>query len=79
MTAHPDTLDAAAERTAFEVAAAECAARAAAERLRAPSGLHECIDCGGPIGPLRLAVAPGAMRCLHCAQIHEHDRAAGAR
>lgn len=78
MTAYPDPLDRAAAATAALVDAAEAAARAAAGRLHAPSGLRDCLDCGGPIGPQRLAAVPGAVRCVRCAQIHEHDRAAGA-
>ncbi|SEM78989.1 phage/conjugal plasmid C-4 type zinc finger protein, TraR family [Syntrophus gentianae] len=50
-------------------------------RVRKKAGLHrslaggtgcsECIDCGEPIEPARLAVMPNAIRCLDCQSRHE--------
>lgn len=31
----------------------------------------DCNDCGGAIGPRRLAAHPTATRCIHCARAHE--------
>lgn len=43
---------------------------AALARLR--DGTYgECVDCGEPIAPARLAVYPTAMRCVTCQEAHE--------
>lgn len=64
--------------------AAEAHARqerdAAVARIRgelAPSPDDDCIDCGGPIGPLRKAALPSAERCITCQVTHEKRGARG--
>jgi RNA polymerase-binding transcription factor DksA len=43
---------------------------AALARMRDGS-YGECVDCGEPIAPARLAVYPTAMRCVACQEAHE--------
>ena len=69
--------DAAAELDIAEVrhAMAELAdVESAIARLNAGS-YGECVDCGEPIAPARLAAYPAAMRCFACQESYERKRA----
>lgn len=47
-------------------------AEIAATRERAANGTFgECVECGEPIAPARLAVNPTARRCADCQTRHE--------
>jgi DnaK suppressor protein len=48
--------------------------RAALERLEA-GRYGECLDCGEPIGRVRLAVQPAAARCMTCQAAFERASA----
>lgn len=54
--------------------AQQSAAALSAERLS-----NVCDDCPEPIEPERLAVCPGARRCLRCQEAHERFRRLHAR
>ncbi|SEM75113.1 phage/conjugal plasmid C-4 type zinc finger protein, TraR family [Syntrophus gentianae] len=74
----PDEIDQAQHHDEFFREQALCSHY---DRLRKKTGLHrslaggtgpsECIDCGDPIEPARLAVMPNAIRCLDCQARHE--------
>ncbi|WP_085970278.1 TraR/DksA C4-type zinc finger protein [Bordetella petrii] len=38
-----------------------------------------CLDCGDAIAPARLAVLPGAARCMDCQTAHEKQQTRHAR
>ena len=46
------------------------AARAALARIE-DGGYGDCVDCGEPIDPRRLALDPAAARCVRCAEAAE--------
>jgi phage/conjugal plasmid C-4 type zinc finger TraR family protein len=70
----PDVFDQAQEREQLErEAAIRRVLLDAADDQRA-TGDHDCADCEEPIPPERLAILPGAARCVHCQIIR--DRAA---
>jgi RNA polymerase-binding transcription factor DksA len=59
------------EHDLIEMSLKELAGIAAA-RARVASGTYgECVDCGEPIAPARLAVNPTATRCAECQAQHE--------
>lgn len=59
------------EHDLIEMSLKELAGIAAA-RARVANGTYgECIDCGEPIAPARLAVNPTARRCAECQAQHE--------
>ena len=39
--------------------------KAALQRVR-DGGFGDCLECGSPIGPRRLAAVPWAALCIHC-------------
>jgi len=50
----------------------------AAVRERLANGTFgDCVDCGEPIAPARLAISPSARRCADCQT--RHEKLAGAR
>lgn len=36
-----------------------------------PNAIVDCVDCGEPIGEMRKAVAPYAVRCISCQDFFE--------
>ena len=73
-----DVADKAFERTRAEVEhdlierSLHELAEIAATRERAANGTFgECVECGEPIAPARLAVNPTARRCADCQTRHE--------
>lgn len=75
----PDVLDEAEERARIELDATLTQRRQITDRLfrGVADPARECEECGQPIGAGRLAVVPGATRCVHCQQLAE-DYAASA-
>lgn len=44
------------------------------EKADIVDGVHYCIDCCEPIPLMRLAVLPGALRCVDCKQDWENNK-----
>jgi RNA polymerase-binding transcription factor DksA len=59
------------EHDLIEMSLKELAGIAAARERVANGTYGECIDCGEPIAPARLAVNPTATRCAECQAQHE--------
>ena len=59
------------EHDLIEMSLKELAGIAAASERVANGTYGECIDCGEPIAPARLAVNPTARRCAECQAQHE--------
>ncbi|PND29642.1 molecular chaperone DnaK [Achromobacter pulmonis] len=69
-----------AARLAEEERAASLEALRTRMRQDAPGSVDgNCLDCGDVIEPARLAVLPGAVRCVGCQVAHEKRQAQHAR
>ncbi|CAP44754.1 hypothetical protein predicted by Glimmer/Critica [Bordetella petrii] len=62
-----------------ERAAALEAVRARMSQEVRGSADGNCLDCGDAIAPARLAVLPGAARCMDCQTAHEKQQTRHAR
>lgn len=64
------------EQDLIEISMRELSEIAAARQRVANGTYGECIECGEPILPARLAVKPAARRCAECQARHEKVSAA---
>jgi phage/conjugal plasmid C-4 type zinc finger TraR family protein len=67
----PDEFDAAQALEERYRHAAIAAVRQGAREARRPSGQEDCEACDQPIPAERLAIVPGATRCVRCQTLRD--------